>query len=1471
MLKWTAIGLTTVLAVAALSGLLAYGWLESEAGRGWLKRQVEAAVSTPGEIELSIEALEGSPWRKMTARKVTLRDRAGPWLQFGAVEVAWRPGALLRGRLDIEALTVRAAALDRLPAESSQGADPAQTSEGLAVLLDPPLDIRIRKLDADEIALGAPVLGQAARFTLQGETASDGERQLSADFTLQRLDGPEARLRFAAAYDPMRDDLIVDAEAVEAPGGLMATLTELPELPAAELRLNGSGPLKDWNGSLAFALGAVADAEAAIGVMRSAEGGLALRLDGRSTVAAVDPATPWALLAGTTRISMAAAWTADDRIDLQSLSAANDTFNASLSGSVEMAGATVDLAMTASTEADPAVWEGLGLDSLRQGSVDLTVQGPIARPVAVFGLSARDVAAAEFRAAALSAEGRLSAESDLLDSAPVLALDLQGVIDGPQISGADSVNRLLDDQARWSLAGELDANAATLTVTGLEAALGSVKLAAGGTTDLAAGSAEMDMVLDISDLGALQPLTDVMLGGEATLRGPLSLEGFGARIETELAGRWEQPSSDIPALTRATEGGVEIATRLRYADSLLRVENLTAVSAAGRLEGALSVTPAGDLADGRYRLVLPDAARLAADLGAAFTGEASLEGTLAGPADALQTAGRMQAAAVSVGGQELKDIRASYAFVLGGPDSDGPDVEGPDIAGPVELALESPVGALDARAGLRLRADRLTLEALDLRLPEARVDGRIVVPLDTGEPAADLTADLTAEVADLAPWLSLAGLAGSGQGRLAVQLNGAGDAPPLQASAELTALALTMAPDTAPLRVGSAALRLESQGLALDAGVSLTIDADTLAWQRLQLARLDVEGAGTAEAFDVALTTAGNWIEPLDLRLAGRIGQKGETLTIDLAEAEGRLLGQPLALQRPAALTLGPDSFGLRGLDLAYGEARLSGEALLEKEQVQLSAVVEDLPLQSADAVWPSGLEGRASARLELEGTRLAPRGQADLAVTALRPRDATDLPELTLAASALWRGGRLQVEGSLGGAAVAEARFRADAPLRISAAGSLEMPPDEAMSGELGWSGDIATLLLFVPLPEHRLNGDARVAMTAAGSPRAPRIDGSVALTQGRYENLETGTLLRDLEVLARVDGDRVTLTTLTANDGAGGRVTGDGGMTVDPGTGFPFSVSVALDKLHALRRDDVTAVVGGTVQAAGTLEAPRVEGRITTETVEISLLAALPPDVVSLDVTELRDGIVQQRPEETDAPPPVDAALDIVIEMPRRVFVRGRGLDSEWAGRIAVAGSASAPEVTGEIAVVRGQLSVVGKPFALRNGTVTLPGAAGDETSLDITAAYQGQDLDVTARMAGPLSRPALELSSTPALPRDEILSRVLFNKASSGLSGAEAAQLALAVQELRGEGASGILDFARRTLGVDVLRVDTNDGGAPAVEAGRYLTDGVYVGVKQGASAQSSAAGVEVELTPNITVESEVTGSGANKSGVRFQWDY
>jgi len=1457
MLKWTALGLGGILAAAVLAGAVGYGWLDSESGRTWLKRQIEAAVSTPGETELSIGALEGSPWRTLEARAVTLRDPTGAWLQLDSAELTWRPAALLRGRLDIEALAVGTVAIDRPPVTPDAGSETDGPSDGLAALLDLPVTLRIEKLAADEIVLGAGLLGQAARFTLSGQTASDEAQRLTADLTAVRLDGPEAELRLAVAFDPARDHLAVDAAVREAAGGLIAALVEMPDLPMLDMQLNGDAPLSDWDGSFAFSLGSLASAEAAIGIGRTAERGLALSLDGRSDIAASGPSSPWTLLAGTTQVSMRAAWTAEDRIDVETLSLTGDSLNASLSGTAEMASGVIDLTINADADDNQTLARLLDLDRLRQVSADLRIQGPIAQPETVFEVTGQDVAAPDFRVGALSMEGRANAESDLFGPAPALNLDVQGLIAGAHLSGEDAINAVIGETARWALAGRLDADTGRMSIAKLEASTGSATLGAKGTADARSGSAKLDVSVGIAELETLQPLTNVTLGGRATLQGPLRLEGFGERVETTLAGRWEQPSSDIAILTTAANGGVDLEARLTYTDDGLRVEALTASAAAARLEGGLTVTPAGGLADGRYRLTLPDAAVLADDLGAALAGTATLEGTFAGPVDALETAGTAAVSEVSLAPETLSDLRATYALTL----------RGPDIEGPVTLAFASPFGALDGNADLVLQDDRLRLDKLQARLPETRVEGTAVIPLDGADPAADLTAELT----DLAPWLRLAGLAGSGRGTLALQLNGADAEAPLMATADLSSLALTAASDAPPLRADSVLLRLQGQDLSMEAEGALKIEAEGLTWDRLQLARLDAEGAGTAEGLGISISTTGTWIEPLDLRLAGRLARPGGSLALELAEAEGTLLGQPLALARPARLSIEGSEIALQDLDLAAGGARLSGQALLSDTQVQASAALDSLPLEMIDPFWASGLEGRISARLALSGPRTAPEGSGDVTLDGLRPRGGKDLPALNLTATSVLRSGRLQVDGRLGGADVATARFRADAPLRVTETGGLEVPLDEPLTGEFGWSGDIATLLLFAPLPEHRLDGDAEVELTASGSARAPRLGGQFALSQGRYENLETGTLLRDVEVMATVQGDQVTLTRLTANDGSGGRITGDGRMSIEPAAGFPFSVSVALDKVHALRRDDVTAVAGGTVEASGTLEAPRIVGRITTETVEISLLAALPPDVVSLDVTELKGDAPTNVPQEREAAPPVDPALDIVIDMPRRVFVRGRGLDSEWGGRIAVAGNASAPEVTGEINVVRGQLSVVGKPFDLRNGKVILPQSANSEAELDVTAGYQGNDLEVTARMAGPLSRPSLELASTPTLPRDEILSRVLFNKASSGLSGAEAAQLALAVQELRGEGASGILDFARRTLGVDVLRVDTSDSGAPAVEAGRYLTDDVYVGVKQGTSAQQSAAGVEVELTPNITVESEVTGSGANKSGVRFRWDY
>ncbi len=304
--------------------------------------------------------------------------------------------------------------------------------------------------------------------------------------------------------------------------------------------------------------------------------------------------------------------------------------------------------------------------------------------------------------------------------------------------------------------------------------------------------------------------------------------------------------------------------------------------------------------------------------------------------------------------------------------------------------------------------------------------------------------------------------------------------------------------------------------------------------------------------------------------------------------------------------------------------------------------------------------------------------------------------------------------------------------------------------------------------------------------------------------------------------------------------------------------------------------ASASGTVTLSGSASKAKLEADITTDQVEIRVLDSLPPEVASLDVVEVGRGGKLPPPRKPAAETvPFDMDLGIEIAMPRRVFVRGRGIDSEWKGNIKIGGTANKPSIAGNLELVRGQMTVVGKTFHLADGSLSLPKSGEGEPEMSVTALYSARDFTVRAQVEGPVTTPEVTLTSTPSMPKEEIVSHVLFNKSASNLSVYEAAQLGLAIAELTGSGGGGgVLDFVRKTIGVDSLQIEsteTDKGTVPVVGAGKYLTDDVYVGVKQGATPESSSVGVEVEVLPHVSVESEVRRSGASGVGVKFKLDY
>jgi translocation and assembly module TamB len=140
----------------------------------------------------------------------------------------------------------------------------------------------------------------------------------------------------------------------------------------------------------------------------------------------------------------------------------------------------------------------------------------------------------------------------------------------------------------------------------------------------------------------------------------------------------------------------------------------------------------------------------------------------------------------------------------------------------------------------------------------------------------------------------------------------------------------------------------------------------------------------------------------------------------------------------------------------------------------------------------------------------------------------------------------------------------------------------------------------------------------------------------------------------------------------------------------------------------------------------------------------------------------------------------------------------------------------------------------------------------------------------VAGHASDPQVTFSSTPELPQDEILARLIFQKGIGELSPLQIARLAAAASELSG-GSGGILSRLRATTGLDDLDIVTDEKGQTSVAAGRYVTENVYLGVQQGAGSQSSRVTIDLDVTKDVKARAGMGTDGGSSLGIFFEHEY
>ncbi len=1382
-----------------------------------------ARVASSPDSEWAIEGLGGTFPFDMTARRITVSDPDGVWLTLKDVRLDIDLAALFAGELHVPVLHA---------AEIYKARPAAGPSLSLVEYLRVPhlpIALVLDRLEIDRLILGPPILGARIIATVAGDVAVRGAAA-RADLDIHRIDGSVGKIGLQMTMAGAQPKLSLRLHADD-PTGVVGNriFGRTDHLPLA-LSIDGDGPVSDWRGRLVASAGPHArlDADFALAVSKET----ALTLSARAAVASLLPANFAPLVGDDAGLALHAIFGQRIIVDRLSFAAASGTLagDGAFGGPGEPVAAHLhadlpDLSRFATiTGGNP---HGLA-------AMTAELSGSKSRPAVKVEFSAAQVEVFGSAARSLIAQVSATPTAALDDPHPRFAVDGRGQLTGLALPQGSAFAAHIGEKIVWSLAAIVDRDARAVALAHLGVNGGGIDL--NGSGHLAAAANGIAGTLNVT--------------GSAT----------GLRTNVAAADVLLGPTPSFAATFRRDEVGI------------VTVDGLALTGAAAKLAGDARFEPASNNLTAALAIDIPRLESLRPAIGTDISGSLSAKATAQGPLDRLQLRTEIGAHGIATRNASIDQLKLAATVA---------DLSKPEAA--VDGSFRA--GRLDGRLALTAAPIENTgLSISNLRLTAA--DSSIAGDLRIAFAGGLIQGSLAGRFPDLSRWSALAGkpLAGSvelsagmtsarGGQDLDLDIKGArlivGTGASSIAIGRLAATARLTDLWRQPIGTGRAALNTVHSG-------SFDFSAGTATFTSRRPGRFAFQG-----------NAAGH---PLSLVLAGEAGLAPSGGNLRLARLAGSLDHENFALEQPLDVQRRGSDLVVSRLALRFGSGRITGSGSLRGEALALDLNASDLSIAAgARLSGHPNIQGNLSLAATLGGNLRAPRGRftinaAGLALAASRH---AQTPRLGLTVEGDWDGRAVDLHGQVTGLHGDRMALTGSVPLLLTPAPfGIAVPPQGRLAINLQGGGNIGHLADLLPLGEDRLSGEFAVDASVAGTIAALSASGRVRLSGARYESFASGAVLTNLDAELVGIGDRFQLASLSAGDGSGGSLKAQGSLALKGPEGTTAQLSATIANFRVAARDEALATTSGTLFVTGPLTAPKVSARLTVDNAEINLPSSLPQSVVVIKVTEI-NGRKGRPPAPVASAAALAATLDITINLPGQVLVRGHGLDSNWHGHLAITGTTTAPKIAGALIASRGSVDLLGKSFRLTRGAIAFDGSAKLDPALDIVAEASASDITARVIINGFASAPKITLASTPPVPQDEILSRLLFNQGVGQLTAGQGLQLAAAASTLAG-GGPDVLDRLRGKLGLDWLSFGQGPAGAAssilnpsvvtptkqgttAVSAGKYIAPGVSIGVTQGVSPPTSKVTVEVDLGHHVTVDTEAGQNNGTGIGLSYNYDY
>lgn len=833
---------------------------------------------------------------------------------------------------------------------------------------------------------------------------------------------------------------------------------------------------------------------------------------------------------------------------------------------------------------------------------------------------------------------------------------------------------------------------------------------------------------------------------------------------------------------------------------------------------------------------LPDLTRLADDI----EGAAGFDITADGPLAALNINAKINSAAASLAGRSLQSLAIT---LTGKADPKSPQgnvkasgtIDGQPINIDADLiskdgktsapALRAQVGGNTLTGALQFSQDFLPAGTLTFDFP----DISLLAALAAQEAAGDLKGTLL-----LSNTNNVAGIVVNAAGNLLKRGDFTIDKPVIDINA----------PDLKALNATG------------------TISAEKLGSVQAFLTGLSLQFSrtGTITSFDLKSQYDG---APLTTK--GGIDNGNGGISIALQNFSATPMGIPVALAEPTTITVTDGAARINDLTLRTGNGRVTVNGTAGGT-LDVSAAITNLPANLVNSFVPTlGAAGTISGTVTAKGPATKPTVGYDLswAGAEVSQTRSAGLAPLTVKANGNFADGTVSLDTSISG----------QNGLSVSGGGSIGVSGSKALSLALTGKLPFSVLAGQLAAQGFTLTGTAALDVKIAGTTDAPAFSGNITANGAKLIDSRRNLAINGLNVAISLNQTMATISRLSGTLSTGGSVSATG--TIGLADGLPANVTMTLNDATYVDGTLFTTTANGALTLKGPLlTAPVLGGKLTLKSAAITVPEKLPASLTELNIrhknapadvrAQMRD--LKQGNGEAAGSSSV-LGLDLQIDAPSGIFVRGRGIDAELGGNITIRGTASAPAVSGAFTMRRGRIVILTKRLDFSSGTITFGG--GLIPVLDMVATTSSGSTSITVTVTGLANDPNIAFSSAPALPQDEVLAQLIFGQSMAKLSPLQIAQLAEAVSQLAGGRSSSLFETLRGNLGVDDLDVSTDEKGQAKVTAGKYLNSRTYFELEQGGTEGSKAI-INLDVGKGFKLRGEA-GTSGGAGGVFYEKEY